>query len=197
LPWGAGSGFINGRATGHFFCAKVGDRVFLRFVPAEGEPIVKDILRCLKLIACKEDTPLYEPDNAREAAYAAWQRARRDIFDEWKFGTDPANLQPRVRAGMKAAAEHIRKYPPAHLTQEQIDRLIECIEAPWGVRIERQIRDCLEDSKRVEASIAIAAKVKELGLEPFKPAAPLPPIEEDEVRLVCWLAVTNYLGPST
>ncbi len=189
LPWGAGSGFVSGRVTGHFFCAKVGERVFLRFVPAEGGAIVKDTLGCLKLIACKEDTPRHVPDNAREAAYVAWQRARRDIFEEWKFATDPANLQPRVRAGMKAAADHIRKYPPPEFTQEQIDRLIECIEAPWGVRIERQIRDCLDGGKGVGASVAIAAKVKELGLEPFKPAAPLPPIEQDEVRLVCWLAV--------
>jgi hypothetical protein len=90
---------------------------------------------------------------------------------------------------MKAAADHIRKYPPPGFTQEQIDQLIECIEAPWGVRVERQIRDCLNGAKGVEASIAIAAKVKELGLEPFAPAPPLPPIEEDEIRLICWLSL--------
>lgn len=191
LPWGAGSGFINGRASGHFFCAKVGDRVFLRFVPSDGESIVKDTLGCLKLIACKEDTARYVPDAAREAAYAAWKRARRDIFEEWKFATDPANLQPRVRAGMRAAADHIRQYPPPGFTQEQIDQLIECIEAPWGVRVERQIRECLDGATAIEASVAIAAKVKELGLEPFKPAPPLPPIDEDEIRLVCWLAVID------
>ncbi len=83
------------------------------------------------------------------------------------------------------------KHPPPGLTQEQIDRLIECIEAPWGVRIERQIRECLDGRKGAEASVAIAARVKELGLEPFKPAAPLPPIGEDEIRLVCWLRIDN------
>jgi hypothetical protein len=31
--------------------------------------------------------------------------------------------------------------------------------------------------------------VKELGLEPFAPAPPLPPIEEDEIRLICWLSL--------
>jgi hypothetical protein len=191
LPWGAGSGFIHGRASGHFFCAKVGNRVFLRFVPAEGDSILRDTLGCLKLIACKEDTPRHVPDNAREAAYAAWERARRDIFEEWKFATDPANLQPRIRAGIKAAADHIRKYPPPEFTQEEIDRLIECIEAPWGARIERQIRECLDGGKGVEASVAIAARVRELGLEPFKAPTPLPPIEEEEVRLVCWLVVKN------
>ncbi len=167
----------------------MGDRVFLRFVPAEGDAIVRDTLGCLKLIACRDDTARYVPEHAREAAYAAWRRAQRDIFEEWKFATDPANLQPRVRAGMKVAADHIRKYPPPDFTQEEIDRLIECIEAPWGVRIERQIRQCLNGGKGIDASLAIAAKVRELGLEPFKPPTPLPPIEEDEVRLVCWLVV--------
>jgi transposase len=95
---------------------------------------------------------------------------------------------------MKAAADHLRKYPPPGLTQEQIDRLVECIEAPWPARTEREIRECLGGAKGVEASNAIAAKVKELGLEPFRPAAPLPPIEQDEVRLVCWLAVAASSG---
>jgi hypothetical protein len=57
------------------------------------------------------------------------------------------------------------------------------------VRVERQIRECLEGATAIEASVAIAAKVKELGLEPFKPAPPLPPIEEDEIRLICWLSL--------
>jgi len=37
------------------------------------------------------------------------------------------------------------------------------------VTIERQIRDCIDGAKGVVASVTIAAKVKELGLEPFKP----------------------------
>src|SRR5262249_14360851 len=34
LPWGAGSGFVGGSRSGHFFCARIGeDHIYLRFVP--------------------------------------------------------------------------------------------------------------------------------------------------------------------
>jgi len=198
LPWGAGSGFIGGIAKGHFFCAKVGqDRVFLRFVPWDGGAIVKDTLGCLRLIACKEETPRGLSPDLAKGAYSAWQRAHSDIYEEWKFATDPANLQPRVRPALRRAAEQIRKYPPPGLSQNVIDRLIESIEAPWPARYEREIRECMENATGSEASIAIARKVKELGLVPFRPAEPLPPIEEDEVRLVCWIAVDAVSGPTT
>ena len=36
LPGAVGSGFAGGPEKGHFFCAKVGDRVFLRFIPWDG-----------------------------------------------------------------------------------------------------------------------------------------------------------------
>jgi hypothetical protein len=50
-------------------------------------------------------------EESREAAYAAWQRARRDIFDEWTFATDPVSLQPKVRPLLKRAADVVRKSP--------------------------------------------------------------------------------------
>ena len=189
LPWGAGSGFRGGSAKGHFFCARVGDRVYLRFVPwGTGAP-VRDTLRCLRMITCREDTARLLPADLAEAAYSAWERAQRDIFEEWMFASDPANLQPRVRPALKAAADHLRKHPPNGLVQEELDRLIEAVEAPWGVRIEKQIREAMESATGASASAAIAQKVRELGLEPFRPPEPLPPIDLDDVALVCWLAV--------
>ncbi len=192
LPWGAGSGFVRGTQRGHFFCAKIGsDHVYLRFVPWGGGELLKDTLGCLKLIACKPDTPRSISQDMADGAFAAWQRARQDIFEEWKFATDPANLQPRVRPLLKKAADHLRKNPPPGLTQTEIDRVIESIEAPWGARIERVLRECIEQHTGVAASLELAKKVKELGLEPFRPAPPNPPIDEFEVRLICWIAVDN------
>ena len=124
-----------------------------------------------------------------QAAYSAWEKARQDIFEEWEFATDPKNLQPKVRPSLRKAADHVRKYPPPDMAQEEIDRLIESIEAPWGVRIERQIREAMEPETGVAASSAIAETVKRLGLEPFQAPDPLPPIEEQDVKLICWLAV--------
>jgi hypothetical protein len=62
------------------------------------------------------------------------------------------------------------------MSQTQIDPLVESIEAPWAPRIESLIRECAENLTAFEAFAAIASKVKELGLEPFKPADPLPSI---------------------
>lgn len=41
----------------------------------------------------------------------------------------------------------------------------------------------------VEKSRELVDKVEDLGLQPFEAPDPLPPIEEDEVKLVCWMVV--------
>jgi hypothetical protein len=76
-----------------------------------------------------------------------------------------------------------------------LNRLIESIEAPWGIRIEKQIRDARESLEGVDASAAIADTVKRLGLEPFKSPDPLPPIESTDIRLVCWMQVASQNVP--
>ena len=42
LPWKIGSGMVKGARRGVFFCAVVGERTFLRFVPADGNWDVSD-----------------------------------------------------------------------------------------------------------------------------------------------------------
>jgi len=42
----------------------------------------------------------------------------------------------------------------------------------------------------VEQVRAISVVVAELGLEPSPPPEPLPAITEEDVHLVCWLAIT-------
>ncbi len=191
IPWGSGSGFANGKRAGQFFCAYVGERLFLRFVPDDGSTIVSDTLGCLRLITCTETTERIAMSEVPDAVYSAWAKARHDIFSEWAFSTDPANLQPRIRPALKAAADHLRMFPPAGMNQDKVNELIESLEAPWGVRIEKQIRDAVESQDRQDTSTAIAEAVIRLGLEPFKAPEPLPPIEETEVLLVCWMQVTS------
>ena len=195
LPWAAGSGIAGGPQRGHFFCARVGERKFLRFVPAGGGDVVRNTLNCLRTITCAEDSPRHLLPELAEATHAAWERARRDIFDEWTFSTDPANLQPRISPFFRAAAEHLRKYPPAGVSQGELDATIEALEAPWGVRIGRAIKEVFDPdtSDRQTASKALVAKVRELGLQPFVQPEPLPVIDEDEIALVCWMAVDGPL----
>jgi hypothetical protein len=146
---------------------------------------------CLRLIASRKDTPRDLPPNLEERAFRAWMQARKDIFDEWMFATDPANLQPRVRLALRAAANHLRKFPPPGMTQEEVDRLVESVEAPWGVRYEKQIREAMESASGAAASASIAETVRRLGLEPFKAPTPLPPIEEKDITLICWMGIDS------
>lgn len=198
LPWAAGSGFTHGLRRGHFFCATVGDRVFFRFVPADGSEIVEDTLGCLRLITCPEGTERSMPQDLRERAYQAWAAARRHIYEEWTFATDPANLQPKVRPLFREAANHLRRYPPRELEQQELNSVLDSLEAPWGLRIERQIRDVYdrESQDPYAVSAAVVDRVRELGLRPFVPPEPLPIVDEDEVQLVCWMTVdTNPSDP--
>jgi hypothetical protein len=190
LPWGAGSG-MRGERDGHLFCARVGDRVYLRFVPADGQSVLKDSLTCLRLISCEEQTERVLNDDSRNAAYAAWDRARRDIFEEWTFSTDPVNLQPKVRPVLKRAADVIRKFAPKNLEQDAIDNIASSLEAPWGARIEHRIREALGERINSEGALRVIAAVKELGLKPYQAPAPVPPIELDEVSIVCWMSVSS------
>jgi hypothetical protein len=41
------------------------------------------------------------------------------------------------------------------------------------------------------ASAALVEKVRELGLQPFVQPEPLPPIQEEDVVLICWMSVDN------
>jgi hypothetical protein len=77
-----------------------------------------------------------------------------------------------------------------HILQDELDRLIESIEAPWGIRIEKQIRAAYDSGTGAVSSAATAEIVKRLGLEPSKAPDPLPPIELEDVRLVCWMEIS-------
>lgn len=191
LPGAAGSGLRQGPVRGHFFCARVDDRVFLRFVPWAEAPVVRDALSCLKMITCTEGTERVMPNDLTQGAYDAWAKARRDVFEEWQKATDPANLQPPIRPLFKAAAEHLRKHRPADMTLEELDRVVSALEAPWGLRFEKSLREVFtpEQAKGEETSRAIGERVRVLGLQPWKAPEPLAPIDEEEVVLVVWMAV--------
>jgi len=74
-----------------------------------------------------------------------------------------------------------------------LDSTIDSIEAPWGARIERELRAEfeVEDLVPYVVSLRLYEKVGELGLEPFNPPEPLPIIDEDESTLICWMLVDS------
>lgn len=189
LPWAAGSGFLGDR-SGHFFCAKIGDGCFLRFVTRTTDDVISDTLTCLRLIQCAERTERVLTREMKEAIYAAWQVAREDIYKDWQRQTDPKNIVPEVRPLFRRVAEHIRQYPPVSLTQEELENLLDSVEAPWGRRYENELREIYrQDINPLEKTRMLVEKVRELGLQPFSPPEPLPPIEADEIKLICWMAI--------
>jgi superfamily II DNA or RNA helicase len=200
LPWGSGSGMAVERDDlhpGYVFCARVGDHptALYRYV---GYPDGVDHLLVGDTLACLDyahpplgfDTPRQLDETTYRRAFEAWTIAKADIETSWNRAADPANLTPPVPAAMHRAAELVRTNRPPEMTVEDADRLVDALQAPYPERIVRSIRHAMGSSTdAVEQVRAIAAYAGDLGLEPSPPPEPLPEITEDDVHLVCWLAI--------
>ena len=192
LPWRTGSGMRKGERSGHLFCATVGERVYLRFVPREPEGEINGELgTCLRLLECSEDTPRVLCEEMVMAAYPSWDRARRNIFDAWTFETDPANLQPKIRKLNRDVAEFLRANPPVDVDQERLHRCLDAVESPWPRREENLLRLAWERpfETSAERSRVLVEEVERIGAEPFHAPDPLPPIEMEEIHLITWIAI--------
>ena len=169
----------------------------MRFVPHqmgdddEERELVRDTLSCLKRIECSSETERAFPDDMREQIYDAWEAAQRDIYGQWQEQTDPLNVQPDIRKLFREVGDHLRDHCPDELTQDEIQEAIEAVEAPYGRRYERELRDIYETESLgpIEKSRQLVDKIDELGLQPYEAPDPLPPIMKDEVKLVCWMIV--------
>jgi len=203
LPGRAGSGLRKGARSGVLFCAEVelagGLRSFLRFVPADSNwrvaaaaRIEREIGTCLRLVDCTEATPRDMPEALGDGVFAFWAAARDDILAEWDLLTDPANLQPHVRPLNRQVAAFIRAHPPRALDPGKTVRALDVLESPWPRREEALLREQFRDREGLpsERSARLVEWVLATGLERAEPAAPLPPVRADDLRLVCWMAVT-------
>jgi len=204
MPRGIGSGMQRGQRKGVFFCASVGDRTYLRFVPAdqnwrrlEGEPIVREIGTCMRLIECDEGTARYVPASLEDAVFDLWGVARSSIHEAWMEETDPVNLQPKVRPLNQRVAECIRAHRPADDDGHTINRALDILEAPWPRREEIMLRDWFQDANHEgnEKAKHLVALVLNSGLEPFQQPKLLPPIEPEDIQLICWLALQPEILP--
>ena len=192
LPWRVGSGLRKGAHSGHLFCAMVGERTYLRFVPLEIEAeIVGELGTCLRLLECTEETPRILNEEMRESAYGAWIRARESVLKAWTFETDPINLQPKVRKLNRAVAAFLRENPHPGLDQERLHRSLDAIESPWPRREENQLRVIWKREFETDAEKAryLVEEVERIGTEPFLAPDPLPPIEPEEIHLITWMAI--------
>jgi hypothetical protein len=192
-----------GKRSGVLFCAEVAlaeeRRTFLRFVPAKpgwqqpdaASRIERESGTCLRLIDCTEETPRHMPAALNNGVFAFWHLALSDILAEWDSLSDPANLQPQVRRLNRQVAEFIRAHPPHDLDGDKLAKALDVLEAPWPLREEALLREQFRDRSgpAVARSLRLVDWILATGLERFEPPAPLPPVSDADVRLVCWMAV--------
>jgi hypothetical protein len=210
LPWGSGTGFTRPGATpGFVFCARIGDhpKPWFRYVPmrtetdggglafhsdATGAPtVISDTLACLDHADPQiDDTPAVLEQTMSSAAFDAWALAQRDIHVAWTFQTDPANLAPQIPRVMRDASALIRQH--GGFLGEAQDRLAARLNAPYPVRIQREIRAVMttlgtNDRDRITELAEVADRQ---GLTPPPQPPLLSPIEISDIYLVCWTAIS-------
>ena len=107
--------------------------------------------------------------------------------------TDPATLQPKVRPLNLRVAEFLRAHRPADDDGRQLNEALDILEAPWPRREEMQLREWFAAQYFDNSDMArqLVTLIRETGLEPFIQPPVLPPIETDDIRLVCWLGITS------
>jgi hypothetical protein len=206
LPMASGTGFRSVLANEHgwVFATEVGPErtARLAFVAAtpywsvrHGDEGLAEVdespLTCLTY-ADPGDRSTYAElsDAAYQGVFDAWPEARRAIFRSWMRLTDPANLQPDVKGVLRRAADLVRD-AQSPLSNEERTRVAVALSQRWPIRISREVGRIMDDDvvPVAERIVALRALVEAEGLEAPPPPEPLPPIDEDEVRLVAWMAV--------
>lgn len=196
LAWGSGSGkAVEGADPGYVFCARVGNHEDVQFryisLPDPLEPkVIPDVLTCLRRAHSSSTTERRLDESTYEGAFAAWDLARRDIYETWTHLTDIRNLQPDIPKAMRDAVALIDRCPPPELDQPQVELLHDTLQAPYPERILRQVRAILaSESPDLEKATGLAELTRRLALTAPPDPKPLPVIDLSDVNLMCWIAI--------
>ncbi|CAB4791395.1 MAG: helicase [Actinobacteria bacterium] len=214
LPYGSGSGFVSKRVrqAGYVFCVRIGDHAqpWFRFVAADAASWVplnrrnpltggmvpwidSDLLTCL-IAADPGDNHLLEQtlsDEATTGVFASWERARDDVYHQWTELTDWANLEPQIEKALRDAIFLVGEYG-GHLGVDVQGDLIARLNGRWERGIVKSVREILrrEDLDERRKADKLLEYVTEAGLPIPERAKPLAPVRIEDVRLVCWMAVS-------
>ena len=200
LPWKSGSGMVKGKEQGIFFCATIGEkRTYLRFITTDKKwqlpkdtKVIKEIGTCLRLIENEENTKTVLSQEVQKSVYDCWNIAKEDIFQSWMYEADPANLQPKIRKINRATADFIRSHKPVEMEEHITNKALDIVESPWPRRDEILLREQFNDNSNEgkEKAKRLINWIIKTGLEPAGSPELLPPISEEDISLICWLAVT-------
>lgn len=207
LPWGVGTVIqrtaesASRGAPGIFFAARTrampgapdGYR-YWRFVeldPGEGsDGLVSSDLEILRRIV---------PDGSEEVTTAdsfdleeAWARASADIVAEHNRRADPRRMQESIGPAQRFALELLRD--PAVILPEGAELAEEALAVERSSAVRRalnEIRAELSEERisRNEAAARIVTLVQDLGLQPVSLGDLPEEIDEDDLGVVCWMAV--------
>ena len=199
IPWKVGSGMVKGSRRGVFFCAVVGKRTYLRFVPANEDwtvsaddgAIIGEVGTCLRLIECEPEQETWYPGWLQDRVYDFWEAAQHHIWTEWMHETDPANLQPRVRPLNLRVADWIREEGGGGIPEEEVRLALDILESPWPRREEIMLRQWFAEHADAgrEGRQEVIEHILDTGLEPAQPAPVLPPIGREDIEVICWMGI--------
>jgi hypothetical protein len=194
MPWGVGTAFHQGfaipsrGAQGVFFACRVSGRRYWRYVEANGEVIGEDaeILRRIN----PGSAPRADPSGID--LETAWHRGAMSIVAEHNRLADPRAEAERLGPIQRWALELLRD--PAVSLPDGATRADEALSVERSSTVRKAlstIRNDLEKASisRDEAARRIVAVVADFGLQTIPPPPPLEPITEDEIGVVCWMAV--------
>lgn len=186
LPWGSGSGMTlptaDVSAPGYVFCVRVADwkQPLFRYVgPDDG------------------GAPIAEPSPAWTVpAHATGSTPRESLTTKPTAkpltpGKPPAPMSSRSGTTLPTKpTSNPESHQPSSESQDQVDRAIDTLHAPYPQRTIRTFRAAIRSTQDpVEQARKILEVIDNLGLEPYVPPKPLPEITPDDVHLVCWLAL--------
>lgn len=204
LPYGSGSGFENSRihGNGYVFCIKIGThfKPWFRYVPVDqnwspfqvdGKFVVNDDM-LTSLVAADPGVSTQERwmnKGVYDQAFEAWKVARDSAYSDWTYLTDPMNLKPDSPKAFRDASQLVFQSGQFLTSEIQLD-LIGKLNAVPSKKVERAVRLALSmpgsDQERI---LAVKEEVEAAGLQKPEPAKPLDAVTQNQVRLVCWMAV--------
>ena len=206
LPYGAGSGFVNPRAksNGYVFCVKIAGHPdpWFRYVKAnddwsiaevEGKPVIQEehLFSLTMADPRTKDEPRVVSETAYAGAFAAWQLAQGSIHETWMKLTDPNNLQADPPKAFQDAAVFVRQKGGA-LGPDLQTRTIMRLRSVPSRRVSNAMRALLNKGLGDSDLLAeILDLLDHEGVQPAPEPKPLPEVNQTEVRLIAWMAVSR------
>lgn len=197
LPFGSGSGFEHPRLTtnGFVFCVRIGDeqKPWFRWVEchADWTPTGRTSDDTLASLTAADpggaSTERWLTDEVYDRAFDAWGIARDQVFSTWDGMTDAAKLAPELPKVSTDARTLVQRKGQFLADRRALaDRLRSVPSAKVRTALRAALRVEGTDEDRIRAIVEV---IDAAGLQAPPPIVPLPRVAQDQVRLVCWMAV--------